>query len=75
MTYPCSGCGKFAFHVPTTCCWCRDTRTPEEIQASVQRGIEENLAKASARIAQMRIKQEEEDMRSGKRRRKTHRRR
>ena len=22
-TFTCSDCGKFAFHVPTTCYWCR----------------------------------------------------
>lgn len=24
-TFPCEGCGKFAFHRPTRCYWCRSS--------------------------------------------------
>ena len=26
-SYPCDTCGRFAFRTPTTCYWCRSTRT------------------------------------------------
>jgi hypothetical protein len=48
-TYPCAECGRFAFHKPTICAWCQDTRSEEEIAASTQAGIERAVARGRER--------------------------
>lgn len=49
--YPCSGCGKFAFNVPTTCYWCLKGIPSEHLKVAApkMRTIEDVRRAANAR--------------------------